>query len=314
MKKTYTGSYVRRNSIEDFIKYFSLKTWNAYVKENPEYKWQNKPDAFNVKKNIEKYYSDPSYKDYIDQKRKERRLKEKENADNARKHNDPVKRLESIRKAQKIGCRYSGPNKANGALAQIKSGQIKKFIEGGRKATAEYWDTITPEKKADHISKLWEGSRKKSKIKREKAKKEMYDSIKTNEFTLEEIYKASGFGKATVRAFLKDESLYLYVKKINGNTKVWIKNTKDSIKLYKKNNPPKASKLTKSEKFKIEKIQRLEKIAGLMEDNKRYSTKELLKMCSSITAAKHIIHSDEAALYLIKEQRVSNSPIYFTKK
>jgi hypothetical protein len=186
--KKYNGAYVRRNSIEDFIKYFSHKTWNAYVKENPEYKWQNKPDAFNVEKNIEKYYSDPSYKNYIDQKREERLLKEKENADNARKHNDPVKRLKNIRKAQKIGCRYSGPSKANGAKSQIASGQIKKFIAGGQKARDEYWANVTPEKKADHISKLWAGQQPIIEAS-QKRLEDIYNSL-PNEFTTKDMYNS----------------------------------------------------------------------------------------------------------------------------
>jgi len=241
--KKYTGSYVRRNSIEDFIKYFSNKTWNVYVKENPEYKWQNRPDAFDVKKNIEKYHSDPSYRNYIDQKRKERLLKEKESADNARKHNDPVKKLKSIRKAQKIGCSLGGKTGASGR-SQVKSGKIKNWQKAGIDSQMKEFDKKykTPEERKNAMKFMYEVHQKNAEIKREKSKKEMYDSIKTNEFTLDEIYKASGFGKATVRTFLKDESLYLYVKKINGNTKVWIKNNEESIKLYKKNNPTKAPK------------------------------------------------------------------------
>ena len=313
MEKAYTGSYVRRNSPEDFIKYFSNKTWVDFRTKNPEYKGKRKPDAFNVKKNIKKYYSDPSYKNYIDQKREERILKEKKFMDTLRDRNDPVKRVERMRKIQKIGCRNNSP--ASG-LSQVKSGKFKEVQRAGIDAQVKEFNRKykTPEERKNAMKFMYEVHQKNAEIKREKAKKTMYDSIKTNEFTLEEVYQSSGYGKRTVRDFLKDESLYLYVKKINGNTKVWIKNNEESIAMYNKNNPPKATKLNKSEKFKIKKIQRLEKIAGLMEDNKKYSSKELLKMCSSIPGAKHIINSDEASNYLIREQKIKRAPIYFTKK
>lgn len=185
-KKTYNGSYIRRNSVEDFIRYFSNKTWDVFKEENPEYKnCYRKPIAFNVKGNIERYYNDPSYKDYIDQKRKERRSKDKEIANHARKHNDPVKKLKNIRKAQKIGCR----NKSNGsALSQIKSGQIQKWIQGGQRATREYWDNITLEKKTDHINKLWEGQKPIIEASQNRLES-IYNSLPIN-FTTMDMYNA----------------------------------------------------------------------------------------------------------------------------
>ena len=282
MKKIYTGSYVRRNSIEAFIKYFSHKTWSVFKEENPEYKnCYRKPDNFNVEKNIEKYYSDPSYKNYIDQKREERLLKEKENADNARKHNDPVKRLKSIRKAQKIGCRNTSP--ASG-LSQVKSGKWKEVQRAGIDSQMKEFDRKykTPEERKNAMKFMYEVHQKNAEIKREKAKKEMYDSIKTNEFTLDEVYKASGFGKKTVRTFLKDESLYLYVKKVNGNTKVWIKNNEESIALYNEHkrdwSTPKKSTNSRLKTSNIKRLEKIKRIVNLMEDNKKYSQKELLKI------------------------------------
>ena len=49
-----------------------------------------------------------------------------------------------------VGGKISGRN-------NVESGQILDFIEGGQKARDEYWATVTPEKKEDHISKLHEG-------------------------------------------------------------------------------------------------------------------------------------------------------------
>jgi len=317
MEKQYTGSYLRRNSDEAFIKYFSNKTWVEFRTKNPEYKGKRKPDAFNVKKNIEKYHSDPSYKNYIDQKREERLLKEKKFMDKLRKRNDPVKKVERMRKIQKIGCRNTSP--ASGK-SQVKSGQIKVFQKAGTDASVKKFneENKTPEERKNAMKFMYEVHQKNAEIKREKSKKEMYDSIKTNEFTLDEVYKASGFGKKTVRTFLKDESLYLYVKKINGNTKVWIKNTEESIALYKKHKRdwPVSKKLVdirlKNKKERL--IKKLKTIVSLMEDNKKYSSIELKDICSSVPSVGRIINSDEASNYLIREQTKKRAPIYFTKK
>lgn len=319
MKKAHTGSYVRRNSPEDFIKYFSKKTWNIFKEENPKYKWKNRPDAFNVKKNIEKYYSDPSYKNYIDQKREERILKEKKFMDTLRDRNDPVKRVERMRKIQKIGCSLGGKTGASGK-SQVKSGKFKEVQRAGVDSQVKEFNRKykTPEERKNAMKFMYEVHQKNAEIKREKAKKTMYDSIKTNEFTLEEVYQSSGFGKKTVRDFLKDESLYLYVKKINGNTKVWIKNNEESIKEYKENkriwSMPKKTENIRLKNKKERLIKKIKSIVNLMEDNKKYSSKELKKICASIPSVGHVINSDEASKYLIREQKIKGAPIYFTKK
>lgn len=62
-----------------------------------------------------------------------------------------------MREIQKIGCR----NTSNAsALAQIESGQIKKFIAGGRRANEEYWANISEDDKQTHLQALWDGQDK----------------------------------------------------------------------------------------------------------------------------------------------------------
>lgn len=92
-----------------------------------------------------------------------------------------------MREIQKVGAPLGGKTGGSGK-AQIKSGKINDFIAGGQRVRDEYWANVTPEKKADHISKLWAGQQPRIDA-GQKRLEDVYNSL-PNEFTTMEMYNA----------------------------------------------------------------------------------------------------------------------------
>lgn len=94
-----------------------------------------------------------------------------------------------MKEIQKIGASLGGKiGGPNSAKAQKESGQIEKFIAGGQRVRDEYWANVTPEKKADHISKLWAGQQPMIDASHKRLE-DVYNSL-PNEFTTMEMYNA----------------------------------------------------------------------------------------------------------------------------
>lgn len=132
---------------------------------------------------------------------------------------------EFMQSIQKVGCSVGGKTGASGK-SQVESGKIKDFQKAGNKAATDKFNSLnkTPEERKEAMRHMWETGSKKAKEKREKAAQKFYDSIKLEEFTQKDVMEySSGYSKQMIRIFLKDTTRYMYLRKVNGNNKLYKK-------------------------------------------------------------------------------------------